>query len=80
MIKVNDINEKNFEEIDIVKKYFSRIFTILDSKIRERLKKLNVSEEKKKILLKELAFLNDEKQNEYLDELFVIWNKIFEKV
>ena len=76
MIKVND---KNFEELDIVKKYFSRIFTVLDAKIRERLIKLKVSEEKKELILKELAFLNDEKQGEYLDELFIIWNKIFEE-
>ena len=80
MIKVNDINEKNFEEIDIVKKYFSRIFTVLNSKIREKLKDLNVSEEKKKIILEELAFLNEEKQNEYLDELYIIWNKIVENI
>ena len=77
MIKVKD---NNFEELDIVKKYFAQIFTVLDSKIRERLKNLNVSEEKKKILLKELAFLNNEKQSEYLDELYIIWNKIFEDV
>lgn len=77
MIKVKD---KNFEELEIVKKYFNQIFTVLDSKIREKLKNLNVTEEKKKILLKELAFLNDEKQNEYLDELYIIWNKIFEEV
>ena len=76
MIKVND---KNFVELDIVKKYFSRIFTVLDAKIRERLIKLKVSEEKKELILKELAFLNDEKQGEYLDELFIIWNKIFEE-
>ena len=80
MIKVKDKNEKNFEELEIVRKYFNQIFTVLDSKIREKLKNLNVTEEKKKILLKELAFLNDEKQNEYLDELFIIWNKIFEDV
>jgi len=80
VIKVKDKNEKNFEELEIVKKYFSQIFTVLDSKIREKLKNLNVTEEKKKILLKELAFLNDEKQNEYLDELYIIWNKIFEDV
>ena len=76
MIKVND---KNFEELDIVKKYFSRIFTVLDAKIRERLIKLKVSEEKKELILKELAFLNEEKQGEYLDDLFIIWNKIFEE-
>lgn len=72
--------KKNFEELEIVRKYFKQIFTVLDSKIREKLKNLNVTEEKKKILLKELAFLNDEKQNEYLDELYIIWNKIFEEV
>lgn len=77
---MKDKNKKNFEELDIVRKYFAQIFTVLDSKIRERLKNLNVTEEKKKILLKELAFLNDEKRNEYLDELFIIWNKIFEEV
>ena len=77
MIKVKD---KNFEELEIVRKYFNQIFTVLDSKIREKLKNLNVTEEKKKILLKELAFLNDEKQSEYLDELYIIWNKIFEEV
>ena len=76
MIKVND---KNFEELEIVKKYFSRIFTVLDAKIRERLIKLKVSEEKKELILKELAFLNEEKQGEYLDDLFIIWNKIFEE-
>ena len=77
MLKISD--QEKFEELDIVKKYFNRIFTVLDAKIRERLKELNVSEEKKKILLKELAFLSDTKQSEYLDELFIIWNKIFEK-
>ena len=71
--------KEDFEELEVVKKYFSRIFTVLDAKIRERLKELNVTEEKKKILLKELAFLSDTKQTEYLDELFVIWNKIFEE-
>ena len=77
MLKISD--QKKFEELDVVKKYFDRIFTVLDAKIRERLKDLNVSEEKKNILLKELAFLSDTKQSEYLDELFIIWNKIFEK-
>jgi len=77
VLKISD--QKKFEELDVVKKYFDRIFTVLDAKIRERLKDLNVSEEKKNILLKELAFLSDTKQSEYLDELFIIWNKIFEK-
>lgn len=76
MLKISDLEK--FEDLDVVKKYFNRIFTVLDTKIRERLKDLNVSEEKKQILLKELAFLSDTKKNEYLDELFIIWDKISE--
>ena len=30
---------------------------------------LNISEKVKKIIIKDLAFLNEEKQKEYLDEL-----------
>ena len=77
MLKISD--QDKFEELDVVKKYFNRIFTVLDLKIRERLKALNVSEEKKQILLKELAFLSETKQEEYIDELFLIWNKISEQ-
>jgi len=63
-----DINEKDLEEISEIKKYFSRIFTVLPKEIRERLKQLNVSKEKKKKIRKELAFLPKEKQIEYLEE------------
>ena len=70
MVKINDdINNKNFEEIKTVKKYFARIFTILSKEIREKLLNLNVSEEKRKKIKKELAFLSKKKQKEYLDEL-----------
>jgi len=63
-----DINEKDLEEISEIKKYFSRIFTVLPKEIRERLKQLNISKEKKKKIRKELAFLPKEKQIEYLEE------------
>ena len=63
------INEKKLEEISEVKKYFSRIFTIFPKEIREKLKHLDISKEKKKILKKELAFLSKENQIKYLDEL-----------
>lgn len=63
-----DINEKDLEEISEIKKYFSRIFTVLPKEIRERLKQMNVSKEKKKKIRKELAFLPKEKQIEYLEE------------
>ena len=69
-----DINEKDLEEISEIKKYFSRIFTVLPKEIRERLKNLDISKEKKKILKKELAFLPKENQMKYLDELYRLYN------
>jgi len=72
----DEINNKDFEEINAVKKYFTRIFTILSKEVREKLVNLNVSEEKRKTLKKELAFLSKEKQREYLDELYGIYNHI----
>ncbi|MFX1379761.1 MAG: hypothetical protein ACFFA4_11790 [Promethearchaeota archaeon] len=59
----------DLEDIPEVKKYFSRIYTILSKEIREKLKDLKVSKEKKKRIKKELAFLPRDKQIEYLDEL-----------
>ena len=77
MVKINDdINNKNFEETNTVKRYFARIFTILSKEIREKLMNLNVSEKKRKLIKKELAFLSKEKQREYLDELYGIYNHI----
>lgn len=66
---ITDDLDENFEDIGVVKKYFSRIFTVLSKEVREKLKNLNVSEKVKKIVIKDLAFLTEEKQKEYLDEL-----------
>ncbi|MFX0083496.1 MAG: hypothetical protein ACFE94_17250 [Candidatus Hodarchaeota archaeon] len=75
MIKIKeDINEKDLEEISEIKKYFSRIFTVLSNEIREKLKNLDISKEKKKILKKELAFLSKRDQMKYLDELYRLYN------
>ena len=70
----SDINEKELEEISEIKKYFSRVFTVFSREIREKLKYLNVSKEKKKILKKELAFLSKESQLKYLEELERIYD------
>ncbi len=55
--------------MDVVKKYFSREFSVLSSDIRDRFLKLNLSPEEKKNVLKELAFLPREKQEDFLNEL-----------
>jgi hypothetical protein len=67
MIKENT-NNKDLEEIPEIKKYFSKIYTVLSKDIRDKLKHLNVSKEKLKKIRKVLAFLPKKKQNEYLDE------------
>ena len=62
------------EEIPEIKKYFSRIYTTLSKDIREKLRDLDLSKEKKKKIKKELAFLTKDKQMEYLDELIQLNN------
>ena len=64
-----DIEEKELEEIDEVKRYFARKYSVLSKEIRERLNQLNISQKKMRSLKKELAFLPEEKQHKYLDEL-----------
>ena len=69
VIKIKgDTNNKDLEEIPEIKRFFSRIYNVLSKDIRDKLKQLNVSKEKKKKIRRELAFLPKTKQNEYLDE------------
>lgn len=67
IIKEN-IKNKDLEDIPEIKKYLSKIYAVLSKDIRDKLKRLNVSKDKKKKIKKELAFLSERKQNEYLDE------------
>lgn len=70
MLRINDeIENKELEEIEVVKKYLARKYSVLSKEIRERLRRLDISQKKKKALKKELAFLPEEKQQKYLDEL-----------
>lgn len=69
MIVKSDMNEKEIEDMSEIKKYFSRIFTVIPKEIREKIKTLDIPKEKKKQIKKELAFLPRKKQEEYLDEL-----------
>lgn len=71
MININDVDDEfNFEEVPAVKKYFSREFVTLKQEIRDDLEKLDIPEKKKNKLKKRLAFLPEEKQKEYLEELY----------
>jgi len=65
----NDENDGGFETLDVVRRYFARIFTILSKDVRELLSNLNLSKDEIKEVKKELAFLSEEKQKEFLKEL-----------
>ncbi len=65
----SDENNGGFEKLEVVKKYFIRIFTILSKEVKEELIKLNLSKDELKEIKKELAFLPEEKQIEFLKEL-----------
>jgi len=65
----NNENNGGFEKLEVVKKYFYRIFTTLSKEVREELMKLNLSKDELKEIKKELAFLSEEKQIEFLKEL-----------
>ncbi|MFX0136138.1 MAG: hypothetical protein ACFFDN_21035 [Candidatus Hodarchaeota archaeon] len=68
MVFIKDENS-NFEKLEIVKKYFGRIFNVLSKDVRTKLLMLQLSETELKEIKKELAFLPEEKQKEFLREL-----------
>ncbi|MFX1354854.1 MAG: hypothetical protein ACFE8V_14455 [Promethearchaeota archaeon] len=68
MIFIKD-DDTGFDKLDIVRKYFARIFNILKKDIRSKLLALNLTKDELKEIKKELAFLSEEKQREYLKEL-----------
>jgi hypothetical protein len=65
----NDENDGGFDKLDVVKRYFSRIFSVLSKDVREQLMELNLSKDELKEVKKELAFLSEEKQKQFLKEL-----------
>lgn len=58
-----------FEKLDVIKRYFSRIYTVLSKEVRDALLKLDVSQKEFKDIMKSLAFLPEEKQKVFLKEI-----------
>jgi len=65
----NDENDGGFEKLDVVKRYFHRIFTVFSKDVREQLMNLNLPKDELKEVKKEIAFLSEEKQKDFLKEL-----------
>jgi len=59
----------DFEKLDIIKRYFSRIYSVISKDVRNSLLKLDVSKKELKEILKAIAFLPEDKQKEFLKEL-----------
>ena len=68
MIIISD-EESSFEKYEVVKRYFSRIFTVLSKEVRQELLELDLTKEQLKEVKKELAFLPEDRQKEYIKEL-----------
>jgi hypothetical protein len=68
VIKISE-DENSFEKFEIVKRYFARIFNVLSKEIRQELLNLNLTEEELKEVRKELGFLPEDQQKEYIKEL-----------
>ncbi|MEJ2249394.1 MAG: hypothetical protein P8Y70_02200 [Candidatus Lokiarchaeota archaeon] len=65
----------NFEDFEVVKRYFKRIYNLLPKETREKIKNLNLSREEKKKLIKQLGFLKTNKQEDYIKELTFLLKK-----
>lgn len=69
LLFTSEEDDGGFEKLDVVRRYFYRIFTVLPKDIREQLSRLNLPKDELKEVKKELAFLTEEKQIEFLEEL-----------
>ncbi|MHA1805174.1 MAG: hypothetical protein ACTSU4_11720 [Promethearchaeota archaeon] len=67
---------KNEKDKNLIKKYFTKIFTVVSKDIRKRMNELDISKKEKKELLRELAFLTREQQIKYLEELSNLYREI----
>ncbi|TFG00626.1 MAG: zinc ribbon domain-containing protein [Promethearchaeota archaeon] len=66
---------KDKKDKKLVKKYFSKIFTILSKDIKEKIKDLDLSKKEKKEILRELAFLSREKQVKYINAVVNLYQE-----
>ncbi|MBY9005237.1 MAG: hypothetical protein KGD63_00580 [Candidatus Lokiarchaeota archaeon] len=68
MNSVNNDNE-DFEKLKVIKTYFSKYFSVLSEEMREKLLKLKITKEDLKCILKRIAFLPEDKQKMFIEEL-----------
>ena len=69
MLVVIISDDESFENYEVVKRYFARIFNVLSKEIREELLKLDLTEKELKEIKEELGFLSEDQQKRYIKEL-----------
>lgn len=67
---------KNEKDKKLVEDYFLKIFTLLSKDIRKQIMDLNIPEDQKRELLKELAFLAKEEQHKYVESIIHLYREI----
>ncbi len=67
---------KNEKDKKLVEDYFLKIFTLLSKDIRRQIMDLNIPEDQKRELLKELAFLAKEEQQKYVESIIHLYREI----
>jgi len=68
MLTMINEDESSFEKYEVVKRYFNRIFNVLSREIRQELLELDLTEEELKEIKKELGFLREAQQKQYINE------------
>ena len=71
---------KDEKDKELVKHYFTRIFTVLSKELKTQINELKISKKEKKELLKELAFLTREEQLKYIDAIVELYKEIPKKL
>jgi hypothetical protein len=71
---------KNEKDRKIVKEYFSKIFNIISKDLRRQISELEIPKKERKSILKELAFLAEEEQLNYIQELRNLYEEIPKKL
>jgi len=71
---------KDEKDKELVKHYFTRIFSVLSKELKNQINDLKISKKEKKELLKELAFLTREEQLKYIDAIVELYKEIPKKL
>jgi hypothetical protein len=71
---------KNEKDRKIVKEYFTKIFNIISKDLRKQITELKIPKKERKSILKELAFLAEEEQLNYIEELRNLYEEIPKKL